>query len=309
MSTERDLPRLIEGGEGVPPDLARALDAARGRVPGPDVLSAVAARLPPGPGGGGGAAGGGATGAGGLGGGGALGGSAWSGGVLGAALGVLVGTASLFVPLGPAPSTAASTAAFASSPGALPAPGHASGPARTRPQGEGAGRPAGAAPAGERPDGPPGGVSAGGPDMPSSAPGGGSFGGRVSADSLSAVDRASSTDGLSGADSPSATDASSPGSPAAESESDYLRRAHGQIGASPAQALTLAEAHPLRFPEGKLGQEREMIIVAALASLGRSAEAEARARAFLARFPGSAHRRRLEVLVPALSAGAEKIDR
>ncbi len=87
---------------------------------------------------------------------------------------------------------------------------------------------------------------------------------------------------------------------AAEAESDYLRRAHAQLSSSPAQALSLAEAHPLRYPAGKLSQERELIVVSALAALGRTAEAQARARVFFARYPGSAHRRRLQVLLPGL---------
>ena len=94
-----------------------------------------------------------------------------------------------------------------------------------------------------------------------------------------------------------------PAPPAApESEVDYLRRAHAAVASSPAQALALAEAHAQRYPGGKLGQEREVIAIGALLSLGRKAEARARAAAFVRRFPDSAHRRRVEVLVPGLPA-------
>ena len=57
-----------------------------------------------------------------------------------------------------------------------------------------------------------------------------------------------------------------------------------------------------RYPGGALVQEREVIAISALAAMGRSGEARARAQRFLAAFPRSAHRRRLEVLV-GLPAG------
>lgn len=94
----------------------------------------------------------------------------------------------------------------------------------------------------------------------------------------------------------------------AESESDYLHRAQDMIAASPAEALALAEAHPLRYPEGKLGQEREMIAIRALAGLGRKAEARARARVFVTLFPGSPYRGRIEALLPDLGATEKSPD-
>ena len=87
-----------------------------------------------------------------------------------------------------------------------------------------------------------------------------------------------------------------------ETEADYLARATGLIGGAPGEALALAEGHAARFPEGKLGQEREMIAISALAALGRKAQARARARLFLTLFPESSHRPRLEELVPELVA-------
>ena len=62
----------------------------------------------------------------------------------------------------------------------------------------------------------------------------------------------------------------------------------------------MAEAYPQKYPGGKLGQERELIAIEALSALGRTAEARARAKLFLTLFPDSAHRRRLEVLIPDL---------
>jgi hypothetical protein len=83
----------------------------------------------------------------------------------------------------------------------------------------------------------------------------------------------------------------------AESESEYLHRAQDRIAAAPAEALTLAEGHPTRFPDGKLGQEREMIAIRALSGLGRKPEARARARLFVTLFPESPYRKRIETLV------------
>lgn len=104
---------------------------------------------------------------------------------------------------------------------------------------------------------------------------------------------------------PSASSAAPPAEPTAtplliegESEVDFLRRAHL---APPAEALAMAEAHPRRYPDGRLGQEREMIAIASLGAMGRKDEARARGRLFLTLFPDSAHRRRLEVLVPDLA--------
>lgn len=81
-----------------------------------------------------------------------------------------------------------------------------------------------------------------------------------------------------------------------ETEVQLLQRAQGALGGNPGRALALAEEHLKRYPGGKLAQEREMIAVAALVGLGRSAEAHARATAFLQAFPSSAHRRRVESL-------------
>jgi hypothetical protein len=65
----------------------------------------------------------------------------------------------------------------------------------------------------------------------------------------------------------------------------------------PARALLLCSQHAAQFPNGILGQEREVIAIEALLALGRGGEAAARAEAFEAHYPGSAHARRLRALV------------
>jgi len=82
-----------------------------------------------------------------------------------------------------------------------------------------------------------------------------------------------------------------------ETEAHFLQRAQDALATGPAQALALAEAHASRFPAGTLGQEREVVAIQALVRLGRVEEARARGGRFLAAFPGSAHRRRLEALL------------
>ncbi|WP_437710239.1 hypothetical protein WMF45_36245 [Sorangium sp. So ce448] len=79
-----------------------------------------------------------------------------------------------------------------------------------------------------------------------------------------------------------------------------LAGAEACVGARPAEALALADAHLARFPGGALAQEREVIAVGALKALGRGGEALARANRFVAAHPSSAYRRRLEILVPEL---------
>jgi len=80
----------------------------------------------------------------------------------------------------------------------------------------------------------------------------------------------------------------------AETEAEYLERARGALGKSPALALALANQHRSRFPYGVLAQEREVIAIEALKRLGRSAEAERRIGDFASRYPNSAYRKKLE---------------
>lgn len=80
------------------------------------------------------------------------------------------------------------------------------------------------------------------------------------------------------------------------SEIALLNQAHRSLAGDPRAALSLAEEHAREFPNGALAQEREFIAIQALLGLGRQSEALARADRFRARFPGSAHIRRLDIL-------------
>jgi hypothetical protein len=97
-------------------------------------------------------------------------------------------------------------------------------------------------------------------------------------------------------------EAAPPPSPetAKESELSLLRRAQSELSSSPSAALALANEHAARFPGGLFSQEREFIAITALARMGQRAEAEARARRFLSAHPTSAHRRRIQEIVPSI---------
>ena len=84
---------------------------------------------------------------------------------------------------------------------------------------------------------------------------------------------------------------------AAESELGLLTRARGLVGVSPEAALRVVAEHRARFPHGVFEQEREVLAIEALAKLGRTAEARARASEFTVAFPASAHARRIRVLL------------
>lgn len=66
---------------------------------------------------------------------------------------------------------------------------------------------------------------------------------------------------------------------------------------SPERALTIVRALETRCPSGMLVQERERVAIEALATLGKTERARARALAFEARFPASPHLRRVRQVV------------
>jgi hypothetical protein len=84
----------------------------------------------------------------------------------------------------------------------------------------------------------------------------------------------------------------------AEAELELISNAQRAVGSQPSRALALAEEHARRFGDGTLAQEREVVAVDALVRLGRTEEARSRADRFRARWPRSASRRRIDVLVP-----------
>jgi hypothetical protein len=82
--------------------------------------------------------------------------------------------------------------------------------------------------------------------------------------------------------------------PAAPDEAQLLRSARATLPSAPARALELTAEHERLYRSGMLVQEREAIAIEALMRLGRRSEATARADRFLARFPASPYRARIE---------------
>lgn len=83
----------------------------------------------------------------------------------------------------------------------------------------------------------------------------------------------------------------------AAGELELLKRARRALTSTPERSLELASEHARTFGEGSFGQERELLAVEALVKLQRLDEARRRAARFAARYPGSAHLPRLDVLV------------
>jgi hypothetical protein len=88
--------------------------------------------------------------------------------------------------------------------------------------------------------------------------------------------------------------APAPALPDADGELALLTRAQEQLEVAPATALALLGEHEQRYASGVLVQERELLRIDAERALGRSDSAAARAQAFIARFPRSPQRARLE---------------
>ncbi len=84
---------------------------------------------------------------------------------------------------------------------------------------------------------------------------------------------------------------------AVESEVRILQRAQDALRVAPSRSLSICEEHASRFPNGLLSQEREVMAIDALTRLGRTDEATTRARRFRSAHPSSSHLGRIEVLV------------
>jgi hypothetical protein len=117
-----------------------------------------------------------------------------------------------------------------------------------------------------------------------------------------AADRSASAPDLappSTLDKPGTTSAKpSAGQGKALSEAALLEQARRVLNSSPSSALLLANQHRARFPNGVLTQEREVIAIEALRRLHRNGEADQRAAGFSKAFPGSAHQRMVDEVVP-----------
>jgi hypothetical protein len=98
------------------------------------------------------------------------------------------------------------------------------------------------------------------------------------------------------APAPKEREIASPPMEVALPEHALLLEARRRVASEPLVALSLVDEHGRRFPKSDLTQERELIAIDALITLGRGDEARARASQFRRRFPGSAHLPRLQAL-------------
>jgi hypothetical protein len=78
-----------------------------------------------------------------------------------------------------------------------------------------------------------------------------------------------------------------------DTEVALVTAAEKAMPSDPATALALAEKHAAKFPNGELLEEREVLAIEALAALGRSGDARARADRFLASSPRTPYRARV----------------
>jgi hypothetical protein len=78
---------------------------------------------------------------------------------------------------------------------------------------------------------------------------------------------------------------------------DLLRDARLALRQSPERALELAERHAQVYPQGRLTQERELLAISALVSLGRRTAALSRGARFERSFPSSPYRKQLGELL------------
>jgi len=76
-------------------------------------------------------------------------------------------------------------------------------------------------------------------------------------------------------------------------EERLLNEAHEALAASPKRALSLAQSHAKRYPQGQLVAERELIMIEALVGLGRRREAEALGRQLRETAPNNIYEERL----------------
>ncbi|MET0385082.1 MAG: hypothetical protein ABW321_03940, partial [Polyangiales bacterium] len=80
-------------------------------------------------------------------------------------------------------------------------------------------------------------------------------------------------------------------------ELQLMAAAQHALREDPRRALTLAEQHAREYPHGRFVEEREEIAISALMALHQRADGAERARVFLARYPTSLLRLRIEALL------------
>lgn len=88
-------------------------------------------------------------------------------------------------------------------------------------------------------------------------------------------------------------------------EAREIAEARRSLASDPAHTLAIVERHRRTYRPGLYREEREALAILALDRLGRTAAARPRAVRFLARFPASAWRERIERIAGASREGSE----
>jgi hypothetical protein len=88
-------------------------------------------------------------------------------------------------------------------------------------------------------------------------------------------------------------------SPEVQKEVELLKKATLAMPEKPTEALAICDRAAAAYPNGVLGQEREVIAIRALVSLDRTDEARARAQTFRAKYPNSAQTQRIDQILSA----------
>lgn len=102
------------------------------------------------------------------------------------------------------------------------------------------------------------------------------------------VSNASSVAPLTASSVEAPSPAKSPAGGTLAEERAVLDRARQKLAAAdPERALSFLEQHARKYPNGKLSEEREAMLINVLVSLGRTEQAKARGAAFRKRFPKS----------------------
>ncbi len=85
-----------------------------------------------------------------------------------------------------------------------------------------------------------------------------------------------------------------------EDELTGIARAQSKARSAPNEALALIAEHIRHFPKSKLGLERELVFVEALANAGRTAEARSHALALEPQVKGTLYERRVGIMLERL---------
>ena len=79
-----------------------------------------------------------------------------------------------------------------------------------------------------------------------------------------------------------------------DEEIAMLEDARSLLSSNPARAYEVLQRHAARFPRGKLGMERQLMMIEALQKQGRTTEARSLCESLLARSKGSLYEARLQ---------------